>query len=244
MYSYPRIIHQIWISDRNKPLPDEWQESINEWKRIYPDYEYILWDNARVNDLLSKNDEWRINFHSFKYLIQRVDYLKYLIMYKYGGIYSDLDLLPKKRFEEHIKSNTDCCVVRSQFKPSYYTNCLLVGMPRTQIWLDLINESVKRKNGNMRFTKHVDVTRTTGSWMLTDVINNSNSSVTILPTSFNPNVLKGEYHTDTFKALNGGSWNGWDTRALIVMYNYWPVLIILIIVVIVILIWLTLTSNH
>ena len=49
MKKIPKIIHQIW-SGIDGPLPNYFKRLGDTWKRDYPDWEYILWDNARIND--------------------------------------------------------------------------------------------------------------------------------------------------------------------------------------------------
>lgn len=224
MDSYPKIIHQIWITDTNKPLPEKWKDSPAMWKKIYPDYEYILWNNDRAMK--------EFDLGNFKYLIQKVDYLKYLIMDKYGGIYSDLDLYPLKRFDKLITRSCDCCIVKSQFNPSYYTNCFLMGKPNTKIWKDILSACRKRRDDGYKFTKHIDVTRTTGSWLLTSVT--KNRDVYVLPDEFNPNVLDGKYESEYFRALEGQSWVAFDTKAMVWIYKNRILLLIIVLVILII----------
>ena len=53
MKEFPKIIHQIygfWY----KNIPKHIQSRIDTWKRLHPDYKYILWDKKRVDNLLKK----------------------------------------------------------------------------------------------------------------------------------------------------------------------------------------------
>ena len=42
----PKIIHQVW-SGIDKPLPKLSHVLGNTWKRDYPEWDYILWDNDK-----------------------------------------------------------------------------------------------------------------------------------------------------------------------------------------------------
>ncbi len=59
-----------------------------------PDYEYILFDDSRVEALLKDQfPQYREIFDSFRFPIQRYDFFRYLAVFHYGGFYFDLDVL-------------------------------------------------------------------------------------------------------------------------------------------------------
>lgn len=76
----PKIIHQVWIG--NKPAPARWMKT---WKEKNPDWEYILWDNEKIKELIIIN---RSQFH-FYWKQNRwhgcADILRYAILYQFGG---------------------------------------------------------------------------------------------------------------------------------------------------------------
>ena len=83
----PRIIHTFWFS--GDPLPEEYQKCLNSWKKYCPDYEIKIWNqetydcnnNQFVKDAIAAR-KW-----AFAADVARLD-----ILYKYGGIYMDLDV--------------------------------------------------------------------------------------------------------------------------------------------------------
>lgn len=108
----PRIIHQIWWSN-NKPLPPLFQKWGKSWKLLNPDYQYIYWDNKKIDSFLSKyyyREKGKLS--EFPYDVQRWDILRYLIMNVYGGIYADFD-------SECVKSLTPLMEDNS---PVYFTS--------------------------------------------------------------------------------------------------------------------------
>lgn len=84
----PKILHQIWIGP--KPAPHKWLET---WKNMHPDWEYILWDESSINELLLVNR----SKYEYCYKLQRfegcTDIARIEILYKYGGIYVDADMI-------------------------------------------------------------------------------------------------------------------------------------------------------
>ncbi len=82
----PRIIHYFWFS--GDPYPEKVKRCLDSWHKYCPDYEFKLWDlnnyktdNVFCNEALSKR-VWA--FAS--------DYGRCDVLYRYGGIYLDLDV--------------------------------------------------------------------------------------------------------------------------------------------------------
>lgn len=46
----PKIIHQIWSSAEE--LPKSYKALIETWRRDYPDWKYILWDDDRIIEFM------------------------------------------------------------------------------------------------------------------------------------------------------------------------------------------------
>lgn len=60
---------------------------------INPDYEYVLFNDARMDAFMDEQfPEYRTVFASFRLPIQRYDFFRYLAVYRLGGFYFDLDV--------------------------------------------------------------------------------------------------------------------------------------------------------
>lgn len=92
-------IHQIWLS--GEAIPAQYQKWSEGWKKIHPDFEYILWDAEKVkefelyNQLKDKCSSWA----------QKSDVLRYCILERYGGIYADMDYECYKNFSPLMEAN-------------------------------------------------------------------------------------------------------------------------------------------
>lgn len=108
MIKIPKIIHQIW-SGIDEPLPELAKTLAETWKRDYPNWEYRFWDNKRINSFILQNypQYWGI-YSNFPYDIQRWDVIRYLILYKIGGMYVDFDYESIKPLDKII-NNKSCC---------------------------------------------------------------------------------------------------------------------------------------
>lgn len=98
----PKIIHQIYFNLHNKELYeiDLFKKSSDKIQELHPDYKYILWTEYACDKLVKEKLPEQYNFYkSMRYDIQRIDYMRFVILYIYGGIYSDLDLIPIQKFD-------------------------------------------------------------------------------------------------------------------------------------------------
>jgi mannosyltransferase OCH1-like enzyme len=95
----------IYLSYKTKDIPDYIIPNI---KKIYPDYEIKLYDNNDcINFLKKEYDQEHVDI--FNYLKDgpiKADFWRICILYKYGGLYFDLDIEHIKNIDEIIDNNT------------------------------------------------------------------------------------------------------------------------------------------
>lgn len=87
-------IHCFWFSGEKKPT--KYQKCIDTWKRVCPDYEIIEW-NANTYDC-EKNIFVKQAYEKKKWAFVS-DYARLDVIYRYGGIYLDMDVELLKDFE-------------------------------------------------------------------------------------------------------------------------------------------------
>ena len=87
----PKTIHQIWFQGADKIKPNL-VEYHNSWKTMNPEYNIIVWDEPKIDNLMQKQpDLIKSQYFSYSKMIQKIDYAKYVILYNYGGIYMDME---------------------------------------------------------------------------------------------------------------------------------------------------------
>lgn len=85
----PKIIHQTWKSASVPAHLARWAQS---WRDHHPGFQYRLWTDQEIENLLSEYfPEWQSIFRAYHQPISRIDLARYLILYRFGGIYADLD---------------------------------------------------------------------------------------------------------------------------------------------------------
>ena len=61
---------------------------------LNPDYEYLFFDDAQADEFVKREfPQYDPLFHSFPFPIEKYDFFRYLVVYRYGGFYFDLDVL-------------------------------------------------------------------------------------------------------------------------------------------------------
>ncbi len=97
----PRRIIQAWNS-ANPPLRS--RAVMANMKLLNADYEYLFFDNPKVEEFIGREfPQYRWVFDSFRYPIQRYDFFRYLVVYRYGGFYFDLDVLLASSLSDLLK---------------------------------------------------------------------------------------------------------------------------------------------
>lgn len=99
----PKIIHQTYS---HAPIPERFQEAVENLKTLNPDWEYRFYDNQdRENYIASMFDEEMLRVYRSinpSYGAARADFFRYLVLYKEGGVYLDIKSTCKRPFSEVI----------------------------------------------------------------------------------------------------------------------------------------------
>ena len=87
----PKRIIQIWGGGSDLPLLAR-AASANV-RLLNPEFEYFRFDDNSMEDFLKECfPEYRVVFQSFRFPIQRYDFVRYLAIYQFGGFYFDMDV--------------------------------------------------------------------------------------------------------------------------------------------------------
>ena len=102
----PKIIHQQWKVNK---IPDGmftvWS---NKFKKLFREGEYthMLWTDESARELIKNDFSFFLKtYDDYKFGIQRADAARYFILYKYGGLYADLDYEPLTNFWDHLPTD-------------------------------------------------------------------------------------------------------------------------------------------
>ncbi|MBO5620366.1 MAG: hypothetical protein J5959_01905 [Butyrivibrio sp.] len=83
----PKLIHAIWFS--GDPMPELYLRCLESWKKYAPDYEIKIWNMETYKPDQCLFFEQAIEHKNWAFAS---DYARADLLYRYGGIYMDLDV--------------------------------------------------------------------------------------------------------------------------------------------------------
>lgn len=228
----PRIIHNIWFhgiaSDDPKDVPEIWRGAQVMCRDANPDYEIRTWTEEGARELLQQHYAWFLpTYDQYNFQIQRVDALKYFVLFHYGGVYMDLDISCRRPLDPLLQFSAWF----PRTKPMGLGNDLMAGTPQHPVFSTLIN-NLKKHNRNLYFT-YLTVFWSTGPMFVNNVLKKWLKEQTQMPhhqslsetLDANHNgrhrytgasgisVLPQIFYTDHYSFFGhreGGSWHGND----------------------------------
>jgi mannosyltransferase OCH1-like enzyme len=137
-----RIPRIIWQTMKTNEVPAVLKSYADTWINLNPEYEYRFSDNEDILNFIEKEfPEFLTAYHKIKYGASKADLWRYLVLYKYGGIYADLDcrcISPLKNWVDpnaslttQIGINDDIC------------QWLIITEPGNPIFIRAANEAVR-----------------------------------------------------------------------------------------------------
>ena len=215
----PKIIHQTW---KTEDIPYEWKTAVNYCRTINKNFKYILWTDETMDNFVKEN---YLNFYkiykSYKYNIQRCDAFRYLLLYKYGGIYLDMDIMCKQDLNNFL--HYDLVLAKSFNVETSFTNSFFMVIPNHHFFKYCIDNLAGNINSYQYFGKHFHVMNSTGPLFLNKMVNNYGkikNSYVLTKKEFagdcnicNEKTCKGGIY---FKHIIGRTWNGIDS----LIYNF------------------------
>lgn len=241
-----RIIHQVWfdtITNKRDAKKTYIKLKIyrDSWKIKNPTWFHMEW-SKNLSDKFVKTcypEYWNC-YIKYPYEIQRCDAVRYFFLYRYGGIYADMDYYCNKPFDEaFMKFRNDFYLVNTpNAGHNYVSNSLMYSRPKHVFWKHLFLEMEMNKECPIYYSRHMIVMYTTGPGILTRVYNKykiKNRLKSLPYELFHPYGLSDDklsLRNDKVYAihLGKGSWEKDDSKIYIFIYKEWKILLFIIII--------------
>lgn len=163
----PRIIHQVWEGRIEPEMPIRLKILARTWREKNPDWEYHLWNGDEMDKLVETYfPEYLSMYKSFPYNVQRWDAIRYMILYVYGGVYTDLDTECFKPIDSLVENVTMGIGEEPPINnmPSCKGNAFLVSVKECSGWL-MILDDIKNNTDNYK-SSALTIMNTTGPFMI------------------------------------------------------------------------------
>jgi len=147
-FPIPKIIHMT-CKDKNN-MKDLYKNTLASWKLHHPDWDIRIYDDNDLNNFIKDNYSSEIvnKVNSFKRLIFKIDMFKLLVMYKYGGIYTDMDVECLQNLEPLLEGMTESVALgygplennMGRYRGIKLIECaVMIGKPGNKFWIDFFN---------------------------------------------------------------------------------------------------------
>ncbi len=171
----PRIIHQIYEDPKG---PSEMLRFIAQsWKEHHPEWEYRFWNQSTIESFLeSEYPEFIPIYRAYPYNVQRWDAIRYLILYRIGGMYVDFDYECMASLEPYLTDQTCVMGLEPQRHAERYNypqivgNALMASAPRHPYFKAMIDDLTIHWQTRWKNSSY-QVLESTGPFMVTRVYN-------------------------------------------------------------------------
>ena len=183
MSSIPKIIHQTW---KSRDLPDNYKNYSNSWKDKHPDWEYCFYDDIDCENFVKEFfPQFLEIYNSMEKPVMKADMFRYLVVYKYGGVYADIDTLCLKSLNDLLDDSQmivgidlDFNNKLLRFSPMYkyykknninkqYAQYIFMSTIKNPILLEVV-ENISQNN--LDSNQHINVFLKTGPGIFTKIV--------------------------------------------------------------------------
>jgi len=154
----PKIIHCCWFGP--KPIPELELKCIESWKKYFPDYKIILWNEETfdINEAPFVQQAYETKHYAFV-----SDYVRTKVLYEHGGIYLDTDVEILQSFDKILAQ--DICFLGFETRAKIGT-AVMGFIQKHDVLKKFLNfyrdNNFRKKNGDINTIANVTI--------LTDVL--------------------------------------------------------------------------
>lgn len=142
--SIPKNIFQTHKSLNYIATKPKLGKAINSWKKFSNEFNYYFYDNEMCSKFMSENFDEKINkaYNMLPMAVMKADLWRYCVIYKYGGIYSDVDTVCN--INPNIFINNSYLTVSPEIGTNYFCQWTFSAPAGSPILKTIIDLSVER----------------------------------------------------------------------------------------------------
>ncbi|ETS03728.1 putative glycosyl transferase [Trichoderma reesei RUT C-30] len=89
----PPVLHHIALGSHGTHWRTEWKETVQSCIDIHPGWETHIWTDETASRFVEdKFPDLKPMWDNYAYPVERIDALRYMLLYEYGGVVLDMDL--------------------------------------------------------------------------------------------------------------------------------------------------------
>lgn len=151
----------LWMTheDKYENLPSYIQDVVKTWSKKNPDYK-IKYINSQEREefiLTYFGPEWLNRYNKSVSGSMKADIWKYLVIYQYGGVYTDIDYICNKPISYWCKDNMNMIIGADEFKNEIACHTYAASMrhPAIKSVLDVVYNNLKEIDFSIKFIPYV-----------------------------------------------------------------------------------------
>lgn len=196
-------IHQTAKTEESLTFQD--RRYSQSWKRLHPDYKYILWTDEKLEELIKEYyPEWLNIWKTLPYGVQRGDVGRMMVLYQYGGIYCDTDTIA---FQTFPISKNEYLKLHVGRQSTVHLEMAIMFAPKKHGFflhhLKQVEKSLKRWNWMKDFMPSLYIHLTTGPFQFTRSVHDY---LQTHPASIKIYTYKDFYSSVYMTHLANGTW--------------------------------------
>jgi len=211
----PPVIHHISLGTNGTHWRTEWKDTVQSCLDVHPGWESHLWTDETASAFVAdKFPALKDMWDSYRYPIERIDALRYMVLYEYGGVVLDMDLKcrralgPLRRFS----------FVAPEAHPTGFSISFMMASKHNGFVGDIVrNLSVYDKH--WLGLPYPTVMFSTGCHFASVIhaYQSDRTQLKILPGPMHS--LNGRVTTPIFEHLGSSSWHSYDARLIMMAGN-------------------------
>jgi mannosyltransferase OCH1-like enzyme len=139
----PKILYQTWDT---AIFPKDVKARFSEIRKNYANYEYRFFLDEDMDDFVMEHypgEVWEC-YNKLDIRVARADFWRYLVLYKWGGVYLDMDSNLHFPLDELISSQDDA-IISAESNPGMFVQWALMfkaGHPILKVVIDMIVNNI------------------------------------------------------------------------------------------------------
>ncbi|KAG5931286.1 hypothetical protein E4U60_006217 [Claviceps pazoutovae] len=211
----PPILHHIALGDNEGRWKGRWGDAVQSCVDIHPGWESHIWTDENASKFVAeKFPELKHLWDNYKYPVERIDALRYMLLYAYGGVILDMDLKCKRALGPLRRFS----FVAPEAHPTGFSIGFMMASKGNGFVGDIVR-NLTVYNKQWLGLPYATVMFSTGCHFASviHVYESNRTDLKILPGPLHS--LNGKVSTPIFDHLGSSSWHSYDAKLIVTIGN-------------------------
>ncbi|KAG5928860.1 hypothetical protein E4U42_007838 [Claviceps africana] len=207
----PPILHHIALGDNEGRWKGRWGDTVQSCVDIHPGWESHIWTDENASKFVAeKFPELKSLWDNYHYPVERIDALRYMLLYAYGGVILDMDLKCKRALGPLRRFS----FVAPEAHPTGFSIGFMMASKGNAFVGDIVR-NLTVYNKHWLGLPYATVMFSTGCHFASviHVYESDRTDLKILPGPLHS--LNGKVSTPIFDHLGSSSWHSYDAKLIV-----------------------------